>query len=352
MRGILVVSFAFQLAIGATFASAQTVFVRHLTPGSTLELVVDSTPVGTAKADSEGLASVMAAGKVDPPMDANVWVDACSDKYRVILVRPGAQLSGDSGCRRTQIAGVYLVQRVTSIVIDSRATSSLLLRQGRVWDVWLKDPPPGVAQSSAEPLPPLTGLALFGGAGLGSMMNFTSQSCGAVASCSDNAPMLFSGGVAWWFNDFFGAEARYGYLGKLQVDASTDAFKFTTTREGGVLSFTGRAGFRKSRVRPFARGGLSLSRLTLTTTETVNETSVVIDGVTQTVPAGTQILQLRAKGWAPVYGGGVEVWLSPRIGIYGDVQRIGLKGKDDRDADIHIDDAVITAQGGVTVRFP
>jgi hypothetical protein len=83
----------------------------------------------------------------------------------------------------------------------------------------------------------------------------------------------------------------------------------------------------------------------------VDETTVVIDGATQTVAGGTQILQTRTRGWAPVYGGGVEIWLSPLVGIYGEAQRIGLKGKDDRDADIDIDDAVITVQVGVTVRF-
>lgn len=351
VRRSLVVSFVVQLAIGVTFTSAQTVFVRHLTPGSGFELVVDSTPAGTTKADTAGLASIM-TGTVNMPMDANVWLDACGDRTRVILARPGAQLPDSTGCRRTQIAGLYVVQRVTSIVIDARVTSSLLIRQGRAWDEWLRDPPAGTTQGSSEPLPPLTGLTLFGAGGLGATSNFGSQSCGNVTPCSHDSPLQFSGGVGWWFNDFFGAEARYGYLGNQKATATNDAFRFTTTREGGLLSFAARAGGRIGRVRPFGRGGLGLSRTTLTTTQTVNETSVVIDGVTQTIPGGTQILQGRMRGWAPVYGGGVEIWLSPIIGIYGEAQRIGLKGKDDRDADIEIDDAVITAQVGLTVRFP
>jgi hypothetical protein len=348
----LVVLFLFHLAIGATLASAQTVFVRHVTPGSTVELVLDAMQVGTAKANTEGLAAVMATGKVDVPMDANVWVDACGDAHRVILARPGAQPPAEPACRRTQIAGLYLVQRVTSIVIDARATSSLLLRQGRAPDVWLRDPPPAEAQASAEPLPPLTGLTLFGAAGLSTSLNFTSQSCGEVTSCSGKAPIQLSGGVAWWFNDFVGAEARYSYLGDEKVEASDDAFRFTTTREGGVVAFTGRAGVRTGRFRPFGRAGMGLHRATLTTTQTLNDTTVVINDVEQTVSGGTQILQMRTQGWAPVYGGGVEVWLSPIVGIYGEVQRVGLKGKDDRGADIEVDDAVITAQVGFIVRLP
>ncbi len=350
-HGFLVVSFAFHLAIGVTIASAQTVYVRHVTPGSTVELVLDATPAGTAKADTEGLATIMATGKGDMPMDANIWLDVCGDTHRVILARRGAEASADA-CRRTQIPGLYLVQRATSIVIDVSRTQSLLIRQGRVWDVWLRDPLPANAQASAEPLPPLTGLTLFGATGLSTTSHFTSQSCGDVPSCSEKAPIPFSGGVAWWFNDVLGAEARYNYLGNQEVEATETAFHFTTAREGGVFSFTGRAGFRMGRVRPFGRGGLSYHRATLTTTQTVNDTTIAIDGATQTVAGGTQILQMRTRGWAPVYGGGVEVWLSRLVGIYGDVQRIGLKGKDDRGADIEIDDAAITAQVGVTVRLP
>lgn len=149
-----------------------------------------------------------------------------------------------------------------------------------------------------------------------------------------------------------GAEGRYSYLAGETAEASDDSFRFTTTRTGGVLALTGRAGVRAGRFRPFGRAGLGLHRATLTTTQTLNDTTIVVDDVEQTVPGGTQILQMRTKGWAPVYGGGVEIWLSPSIGIYGEAQRIGLKGTDDRGSGIKTEDAVITAQIGLTIRFP
>lgn len=352
VRRSLVASFALHVAIGTTLASAQTVIVRHATPGSTVELVLDGTPAGTAMADSEGTATVVATNKVDMPRDVNVWVDTCGDALRVMLARPGAQLIDAGACRRVQIAGLYVMQRITSFVIDTRSTSSLLLRQGPAPEEWLRDPRPAIAEAAAEPLPPLTGLTLFGAAGRSATMNFRSQSCGGVTSCSGNAPIPYSGGVGWWFNDFVAAEAQYIYLGKQTAGASDEAFQFTTTREGGALAFTGRAGFRAGRLRPFGRAGMSLHRATLTTTQTLNDTAVVIDDVTQTVPGGTQILQMRTRGWAPVYGGGLEVWLAPFAGIYGEVQRIGLKGTDDRGSGIRIEDAAITVQAGFTIRLP
>ena len=350
----LVVLFVCQVAIGATLASAQTVIVRHAAAGSTVELLLNSRPVATAQADAAGMATVTAPETKDVPLDANVWVDACFGVTRVILARAGAQPAVDPSCRRSQIAGLYLVQRITSLVIDVSDMPSVRVRQGRVPADWLRDPAPTAAQeagAAAPPLPPLTGLTLFGGIGRGTSLNFGSQSCGTVPSCSDNTPTPYGGGVAWWFTDYVAAEARYSYLGNLEAAATADTFRFTTTREGGSIAVSGRGGVRFGRVRPYGRAGLNLHRETLTTTQTLDDTTVEIDGVTQTIPGGTQILQFRTRGWTPVYGGGVEVWLSRFVGIHGDVQRIGLKGSDDRGADIDIDDALITVQGGVTVRF-
>ena len=357
MRRSLVVLFACQAVIGATVVSAQTVVVRHVAAGSAVELVLNTTPVGTAKADAAGMATVTAPETKDVPFDANVWVDACFDTTRVILARTGAQPAADPSCRRSQVAGLYLVQRITSIVIDVRDTPSLRVRQGQVPDAWLRDPVPTTATAGQEaaarpPLPPLTGLMLFGGIGPVTSLNFDSQACGDVPSCSESSPLVYGGGVAWWFTDYVAAEARYTYLGTFEAQATQDTFRFTTTREGEAVAVTGRAGVRAGRVRPFGRAGLALHRATLTTIETINATTITVDGVEQTIPGGNQTFQFRTKGWAPVYGGGAEVWLSPRVGISGEVQRIGLKGDDDRGADFEIDDGLITIQGGVTIRFP
>jgi hypothetical protein len=364
VRRSLVAFIVYTAVIGGTPALAQTVIVRHAPAGSTVELVMDATVVVAAKADAAGNATLTAPDKVDVPLDAGVWVDVCGDVHRVILARRGAQPAAEAVCRRLEVAGLFFVQRITSMVIDVRDAPSLRLRQGRAPDEWLRDPVPGVARAGANagaatqadapaaPLPPLTGLTLFGGIGRGSATEFESQACGNVTSCSDGGTMPYTGGLAWWFTDFVAAEARYNYLGDHEAAASGNAFRFTTTREGGVLAFTGRGGVRLGRVRPFGRAGMSFHSATLTTTQTVDATSVVIDGVTQTVPGGTQILQSRTTGWAPVYGGGAEIWLSSIVGIFGEFQRIELKGSDDRGADIEINDAEQTIQAGVTVRFP
>ena len=54
----------------------------------------------------------------------------------------------------------------------------------------------------------------------------------------------------------------------------------------------------------------------------------------------------------PVFGAGLEIWLTPRLGLLFDGQYLGLKGKDERDSGIDVlDDKLLTAQAGVTIRL-
>ena len=363
-RRSLVASFVCQLVISVSLASAQTVIARHVPAGSTVELVMDGRVVGSAKADTEGIATITATDNVTVPIDAGVWVDYWGDIHRLVLSRRGSQPAADVVCRRVEVAGLYYVQRITSVVVDVREAPTVRLRQGRVPDSWLRDPVPVVAGTQGEgqgagqspaaarpPLPPLTGLTVFGGIGRGLASDFEAQVCGNVSCANENATP-YTGGLAWWITDFVAAEARYNYLGEHQANASPAGYGFTTTREGAVLAFTGRGGVRLGKVRPFGRAGLAYHTATVSTTQTVDGTAIVVDGVTQTIPGGTQVIQSRTSGWAPVYGGGAEIWLSQFFAIFGEMQRIELKGPDDRGADIEIDDAELNVQVGVTIRIP
>jgi len=354
VRRSSVILFSAYAVLGTTLASAQTVVLRHIPPGSTLELVIDAKEAGTAKADAGGNATVETKS-VDSrgQIDANIWLETCDDVYRVILV-PARAAIPTSGCRRTQIGGVYVLQRITSIVIDSTSPSSVMIRQGRPYDSWLTDPRPEAAKpvkeddtlagaspaasasTASKPQTPLIGPIAFGGVGLGTSLDFEDQVCGTV-TCTYNVPIQFSGGAGWWFNDFFGAEGRYGYLGKITARAQETDYQFSTTRESSYLAASGRAGLHKGRFRPFGRAGMSFGRTTETTTQTMGESK--------------ETLAVRARGWAPVFGGGLEVWLSPRLGLFADAQRLGFKSKDERDSPIEINDTLFTAQAGVTVRL-
>jgi hypothetical protein len=353
-RRILALTAACQLVIAVTAASAQTVYLRHAGANATLEVVIDGMSVGSAPVQADGNAMVTATGDTPRMIDANVWVDSCGTRHRVVVSsRTVAPPPAEGDCQRAQINGLYLIQRSTTMVIDIGGTPTMLLRQGPAPEAWLRDPEPTVVRL-ATPLPPLVGLALFGGAGQSSSLDFSTISCGSVSECrTGRRPIPLTGGVTWWLKEWVGVEARYAHFGDQSVNGSGTGFRFSTAREGGLVAFGGRAGVRMGpRFRAFGSGGLTYHRATHSTTETIDDTTVTVDGQTRAVPGGTQLFQMRTRGWAPAYGGGLEFWLSERLGIYGEAQRTELKGTDEADTGLRHDDVLLTLHVGVTLRFP
>jgi hypothetical protein len=96
--------------------------------------------------------------------------------------------------------------------------------------------------------------------------------------------------------------------------------------DGGVFVFAGKGGIPIGRVRLFGSFGASYHEATFTTLQIIDDST---NAAGQVVPGGNAILDWRTQGWAPVYGGGVEVWFTRSIGIYGEYSRLGLKGSDE-----------------------
>ena len=111
----LVVAAALCVLMQAAAASAQMVITRKVPAGSTVELVLNATKVGTGTADAAGDAkipfTVPQSGK-ETEMDAYVHVDACADLTRVIVVErnqtppvPEPGCSRRDSCRRDEDHG-------------------------------------------------------------------------------------------------------------------------------------------------------------------------------------------------------------------------------------------------------
>src|SRR6185436_6888932 len=89
---------------------------------------------GSAQADAAGDVRI----PIDLPahikkneIDARVYVDTCGENRRVsITERDITPLPPDDGCTRQEITGVFLIQRVSSVVINvGSPVATLLLRQ-------------------------------------------------------------------------------------------------------------------------------------------------------------------------------------------------------------------------------
>src|SRR5262249_40948273 len=139
-------------------------------------------------------------------------------------------------------------------------------------------------------------------------------------------------------------EASYMRLSPSVIDAngSGNHFRFDSDMDGGVMAFVGKGGFPIGRFRMFGTLGADYHRATFTTHQTVDGT---------TAPGGTTTLQWKTKGWAPVYGGGTEVWITSAIGIYGEFTRLGLYGAEDGPGEAKTDTTITAIMIGGRYRL-
>jgi hypothetical protein len=336
-RRLLALAAALNLVLGVGAVSAQTVIVKNAPAGSNIELVLNATTIESAKADAEGVARLgvnLSKNVNKSQTDAQIYVDVCGDVRRVYIAERGIQPPPqEAGCVRRDMGGLFLLQTVSSILIDVGGPSpTLLLRQGPI----SLDPP----RTWAAP----TGLVLFGGGGFSKVRDAGLLACGNVAGCSapgyDGA---YAGGVAFWVTPFLAAEASYVKPAEVKVDSTQETFRFNTTFDAEVLNIVGKVGVPLGIVRPFGQVGGSYFRGTFSTTQTQ----------TTGTDSATQNYWQRTGGWGVTFGGGLEVWLAPAFGIYGEANWTSLKGKplDTDEGEGTTDDRVTTFIFGARVRI-
>jgi hypothetical protein len=334
----IALSAALHLMIGVSLVSAQTVVVRNAPPQATIEFVLNGSVTATATAGADGFATLTATKSAlgdREMMDVFVWVDECGSTRRVTIMNRVEQPPPAEGCRRSQVPGLFLLQRISTILVDIETGSpTIRLRQGQLPEEWLRPPTPSGAKPPRISIAP-RGAILFGGAetaGFGGFGGVLDPACGDVTGCSAGRAISFAGGLTYWFSQYVGAEASYVRPSRIDVDGSGNRFRFDSDMDGGLVVFAAKGGVPIGRVRLFGTGGVDRHRATFTTHETIDDTT--------TIPGGTTTLQWRTEGWALVFGGGVEVWLTSSIGIYGEVSRLGLKGVEDGVGEAETDEMI------------
>ena len=344
LRCTVALTAVLHVMIGVGTASAQTVVVRSAPANTTIEFVLNGSVTATAVSGADGLATLTATTGAIPDretVDALVWVDECGSTRRVVVMNRVQQPPPADGCRRTQIQGLFLLQRITSFLVDiGTATPTMLLRQGQLPQAWLKPPTASVASEPRISIVP-RGLILFGGAENGDFGTVLAPACGDVTNC-DDAGRSFSltGGVSYWFSPYVGAEAAYVRPSQIDVNGSGDRFRFDSDMDGGLMVFAGKVGAPIGRVRLFGTAGIDYHRATFTTRETIDDAPATVEGLAETIPGGTTTRQWRTQGWAPVFGGGAEVWVSGSFAIYGEYSRFGLKGSEDGPGEAQTDETI------------
>lgn len=347
MRGrgrVLALAVALQVGL-VSAAAAQTVVVRRAPVGTAVEVVVNMAVAGKGTADARGDAVVPidlreAIGK--PEAGMNVLIDVCDNLRRVTLLERGVRpLPAEAGCERREAIGLFLVRPISTVVVFVEGVSPrVLLIQGRYS---LDDPRPGTLWQGAP-----SGLTLSAGGGLRTYREFRVAACGNVQECSGGGAGLgYTAGAAFWILPYVGAEVAFVAPADGEVSGSGQGFEFDSTFDVQAVSIAGLGGVPIGPVRLYGKAGRIYHRATFSTTQTNEARSVTVDGVEQTIPAATQTFALRTAGWGWSFGGGSEIWISRRAGIFAEFARHSLRGPAEDDADGEIDEALTTVFVGV-----
>jgi len=334
---------ALNVSLGLGTAAAQRVMVRHAPSGMPVEVLLNGAVAATGTADEAGDATIgftlpEKEGKAE--IDANIFVDVCDKMRRVIIAevsRP-APPPGE-GCERREISGLFWVRRVNTIVVDLAGVNpTLLLINGNYTPPRPRTPEEEAAGGEAIPHAPLPkGLIMFAAGGITAFRDALSLACGTAQTCSgDGSPYAYTFGATYWFTRNFGVEGSFLHPQKIKATGG-DGYAFDTTLNADIWNIVGKAGVQAGPVRLYGQGGLSYHQATHTTNETIGE--------------ATQRFELQTKGWSYVYGGGGEIWVKPRVAIFGELDFAKVKGDATDESEARIDDRARSLLVGVRVHI-
>jgi autotransporter-like protein len=302
----------------AAAAQAQTVIVRHAAAGSTVELVFNTATAGTATVaagENATIASEVVAKSATGETSAHVFVDACPNQTRVLLVEAGVQPPLQApGCDRRQVAGLYGVTKATTFVIDVAHPEPVMwLRQGPAPPSWLVDYAEGVSPGPSMDAAPIH-FVLFAGGAIARFTDATSTACGTLDTCTgDDTGIGYRAGAAFWIKPYLAVEASYVKPKRLTATGTGTGFHFDSTRKTELGTLAGVFGIPIGRGRIFGQAGGNYHHATLTTNETIDA-------------FGSQTQVLETAGWGWLFGGGAEVWLNHLLGLYAEFNLAKLKG--------------------------
>ena len=349
---LLTLAFAFVAVLCARAASAQTVIVQSAPPGAAIEVTFNGTAIATATADANGDAN-LPAGANRPDTDILIAVDSCANRVRVQLVVRGLQAAPAlPGCSRVDAGSIFIMRSTTTFVIDITPNVSIHVAQGPPPPEWLLRGPGAVRKATMMHGTPSKGLVLSAAVGGSTFGSIAEQACGDVAQCLDtHAGVAFSADAAYWITRFMAAQVGYFQPADVTVNGAPTGYTFDTRVQTRLLTIVGKGGASVGPARVYGLGGVNHHEATFVTTQTIADRTIVVNGVSQVVPGGTQSFGQKTSGWSWVAGGGVEGWINNWIGIYGELNFAQLEGRPVAGTGDGIDEQMRLAFFGVRVRI-
>ena len=341
-------------AVAAAKADAQTVIVRNVPPSAKVDAQVNGGAAAAATADANGDAKVA----VDFPsradeIDVRFFIDVCSAEVHVQILSPGLQPPpAAAGCNRNEIWGVFVMRRVTTFVVDLEGTSaSLHVTQGPPPASWVGRSQSDTGHRFFQSTPPL-GFVVFGALGIPTFSNTLDTACGNATTCSRDS---FTGagaiGATYWIKSFLGAQITLAKPADQSAIGSGTTFRFSSKLDSRLVTIAATGGVPVGAVRLYGLGGTNYHRARFSTSETIEDPTLVVLNSPQRIEGGTQAFEHRTEGWNWMFGGGLEAWVTKSVGFYGEMQHTRLKATDVGSLEGGIDDHLTLIVFGARVRL-
>lgn len=323
--------------LGAGPARAQTVMVRDAAAGSTVDLLLNGAAAGSATTDSAGRATIPftlppSAERQGNSIDAYLFVDACGTTFRLLIVERAQPVPPQPvECTRRESLGLFLLRPVSTIVLTlADATPTVMLRQGTV-----------TFGPRRLTRPTASGPVLFAGGGFTSFRDTNPRACGNAPECSGKDRRLTGiAGADFWFLPFAGVEGAYLKTDEVTAEGGGTGYRFSSFTDPHVFTIAGKIGVPMQRGRLFAKVGGNYHRARTGVTQTFDPVTVTIDGQDQTIAGGTQTFEFETDGWGWTFGGGGELWIRPRLALYGEFNVAALKGEAIGEAEAIMDERI------------
>src|SRR5258708_27505106 len=280
----------------------------------------------------------MMSGAEKSETDVHVSVDRCGQQRRVLLVESGAQAAPQVGCARGTVRDLFRLQKITTLVVDVTGDNPLVwIRQGPAPSEWIGGAVDEKAGSSWA-APPV-GIILSGGVGGASFSSAFPQASGDASTCSGSSLRAdATTGVTYWFTRSLAVDIGFLRPARLSANGSGTGLTFDSALDARVVTVDGKVGGQVGPVRLYALGGVNHLSAVSTTLQTVTSGA-----------AGTETFAFKADGWSWLAGGGMEMFVIPRVGFYIEGNILSLKGTAVDNGQGEISDTLMYATVGVRV---
>jgi hypothetical protein len=159
--------------------------------------------------------------------------------------------------------------------------------------------------------------------------------------------------VSYWFLPWLAAEGGYARFNDIRAGVTGTTFDFNSDLDGGLFTAAAiGADPAGKKVVVYGKGGLTYHGATFSTHENIYEAGTTDGNEARLVAGGSQFSQTRTEGLGWLGGGGVEYWLTKRVGVYGEFGRLLVSGSDTGPGEGTISDPVTYGFVGARFRLP